>query len=76
MTTVLQQLVVAGLGKREVNSLRALQNKVENTRGFASTTRVSEAQMRAMQAAFDIAKASGVPIDDKALAAAKALGLI
>ena len=74
MTTALQA-VVAGLNKRQRNSLAALQNKVEDRRGYAATTRVSDAQMRAMQAAFDIAKASGLPLDDKAKAAAVMLGL-
>ena len=74
MTTALQA-VVAGLNKRQRNSLAALQNKVEDRRGYAATTRVSDAQMRAMQAAFDIAKASGLPLDDKEKAAAVMLGL-
>ena len=75
MTTALQASVVSQLSKRQQNSLRALQNKVENHRGFTTHTTVSDAQMRALQAAFDAGKASGVPIPPEALAAAKQLGL-
>ena len=75
MATALQTAVVSKLSKREQNSLRALQNKVENTRGYQSHTTVSDAQMRALQAAYDAAKASGLPIDPKAAAAAAMLGL-
>ena len=75
MTTALQAAVVSKLSKREQNSLRALQNKVEDRRGYHSTVVVSDAQMRALQAAYDAAKASGLPLDDKAKAAAVMLGL-
>ena len=76
MTTALQTAVIASLSARERNSLTALQNKVEQQpRGYAATTRVSDAQMRAMQAAYDAAKASGLPLAPEVIAAAKALGL-
>ena len=73
MTTALQALVLAQLSATQQRSLRALQGKVDK-RGYGGTTRVSEAQMRALQAAFDAGKASGIPIPPAALAAAKALG--
>ena len=74
--TPLQAVVIAGLSARERNSLVALQNKVEQQpRGYAATTRVSNAQVAAMQRAYDVAKASGLPLAPELLAAAKALGL-
>ena len=74
--TPLQAVVVASLSKRERNSLAALQNKVERQpRDPLATVRVSDAQMRAMQTAYDTAKASGLPLPPELLAAAKALGL-
>ena len=73
--TPLQTVVLAGLSKRQQNSLRALQTKVEQPRGYAATTRVSDAQVAAMQRAYDVAKASGLPLAPELLAAAKALGL-
>jgi hypothetical protein len=74
--TPLQTVVVASLSKREYNSLAALQNKVEQQpRDPFATMRVSEAQVRAMQAAYDTAKASGMPLPPELLAAAKVLGL-
>lgn len=74
--TPLQAVVIAGLSKRQQNSLAALQNKVEQQpRGYAATTRVSNAQVAAMQRAYDVAKASGLPLAPEVIAAAKALGL-
>ena len=73
MATALQAAVRSSITKRQANSLDALQNKVENNRGF--TMRVSDAQMRAMQAAYDAAKASGLPLDPKMVATAATLGL-
>jgi hypothetical protein len=72
--TPLQAVVLANLNGRQKNSLRALQAKVEQPCSYA-TTRVSDAQMRAMQAAYDAAKASGLPLAPELLAAAKVLGL-
>jgi len=73
MTTALQKVVRSSITKRQANSLDALQNKVENNRGF--TMRVSDAQMRALQAAYDAAKASGIALDPTMVATAAALGL-
>jgi hypothetical protein len=75
MATALQSSVIAKLSAQQQRSLRALQNKVENRCGYATHTTVSDAQMRALQAAFDAGKASGVPIPPEALAAAAKLGL-
>lgn len=75
MTTSLQAAVVSQLNKREQNSLRALQNKVDKERGHKSYLHVSNAQMVALQAAYDAAKASGLPIPPAAVAAAAQLGL-
>ena len=73
MATALQAAVRSNITKRQANSLTALQNKVENSRGF--TMRVSDAQMRAMQAAYDAAKASGLPVPPEVQAVAAKLGL-
>ena len=74
--TPLQAVVLAGLNGRQKNSLRALQNKVEQQpRDPFATMRVSPAQIRAMQTAYDTAKASGMPLPPELLAAAKAMGL-
>ena len=75
MATALQSAVVSQLNGRQRRSLSTLQNKVENERGYRSHVTVSDAQMRALQAAYDAAKASGLPIDPKAAAAAAMLGL-
>lgn len=75
MTTALQTAVIARLGKRQQNSLRVLQNKVESGRGYRDTVQVSNPQMRALQAAFDAAKASGVAMPPEVAAAAAKLGL-
>ena len=74
MPTALQT-VVSTLGKRQINSLRTLQNKVESGHSHVTHLVVSDAQMRALQAAYDAAKASGLVIDPKAVAAARQLGL-
>jgi cell division protein YceG involved in septum cleavage len=74
--TPLQAVVVASLSARERNSLAALQNKVEQQpRDPLATMRVSPAQIRAMQTAYNTAKASGMPLPPELLAAAKSLGL-
>lgn len=73
MPTALQNSVTSALSKRQLNSLRTLQAKVD-TRNYMGVT-VSAAQFAAMQAAYDVAKASGNPIPPEAVAAAKALGL-
>ena len=75
MATALQAAVVSQLNGRQRRSLSTLQNKVESGRGYRDTVQVSDAQMRALQAAYDAAKVSGVPIPPEALAAAKQLGL-
>jgi len=75
MATVLQAAVVAKLNGRQQNSLRTLQNKVENGRGYQSHVAVSDAQMRALQAAYDAAKASGLELPPEVAAAAAKLGL-
>jgi hypothetical protein len=74
--TPLQDVVKANLSAREHSSLTALQKKVNaEPRGSTAVIRVSDAQMRALQAAYDTAKASGLPLAPKVLAAAKSLGL-
>lgn len=75
MATALQAAVVSRLTKRQQNSLAALQNKVENGRGYVSTVQVSAAQQAALQAAWDAGKASGIPLTLEAIAAAARLGL-
>ena len=75
MATALQTAVIASLGKRQANSLRALQDKVENGQGYVTHTRVSDAQMRALQAAYNAAKASGIALPPEVAAAAAQLGL-
>lgn len=75
MATALQASVLSSLTKRQVNSLTALQNKVENVRGYATTVRTSNAQMAAMQAAYTAAKASGLPIPPHVAETATRLGL-
>lgn len=75
MATALQSVVVAGLSRRQQNSLHALQNKVESRRSYASTTVVSNAQMAALQAAYNAAKASGMALPPEVAAAAAKLGL-
>jgi len=75
MNTPLQTAVLSNLNKRQQNSLYALQNKVEKDRGPQATVRVSNAQMQALQAAYDAAKASGIPLPPEAVAAAVKLGL-
>lgn len=73
MQTAVQAVVTASLNKRQINSLRALQAKVD-TRNYMGV-RVSPAQFAAMQAAFDAAKASGLELPPEALKAAKDIGL-
>ena len=75
MTTALQAAVVSRLNKRQQNSLAALQNKVENGRGYVSTVQVSAAQQAALQGAWDAGKASGIPLTLEVIAAAARLGL-
>ena len=75
MATVLQAAVVAKLNARQHNSLRTLQNKVESGRGYVDTVKVSDAQMRALQAAYNAAKASGLELPPEVAAAAAKLGL-
>lgn len=75
MATALQSAVVSRLNKRQVNSLRTLQNKVENKQGYVTHTTVSDAQMRALQAAYDAAKASGIELPAHVAEAAAKLGL-
>ena len=75
MTTALQAAVAAKLNARQQNSLRTLQNKVESGRGCTDTTLVSIPQMRALQAAYNAAKASGMELPPAVAAAAAKLGL-
>ena len=75
MNTAVQNAVVNNLSKRQLNSLRNLQAKVE-VRSYASNVRISPAQFAAMQSAFTIAKASGEPIPAQALEAARLFGLV
>ena len=71
---MLKDFVVDNLSKRQLNSLRALQNNVENTyRG--DNVRVSNAQYAAMQAAFNAAKLSGEVMPPEVIAAAARMGL-
>lgn len=73
MKTAVQAVAESALSKRQMNSIRALQHKVETTP--AMYTRVSPAQFKAMQQAFDAVKASGVPIPPEMLVHAKNIGL-
>ncbi len=75
MATALQTVVVSQLNKRQQNSLRTLQNKVEYERGYKATIPVSNAQMAALQAAYNAAKASGMELPPEVAAAAAKLGL-
>jgi Zn-dependent oligopeptidase len=75
MSTALQSAVRSSLRGTQLRSLTALQNKVESVRGYQQTTKVSEPQMRALQAAYDAAKASGLPLPPEVAAAATKLGL-
>lgn len=75
MTTELQAAVISGLNKRQYSSLRTLQNKVESGRGHVDTVLVSAAQQAALQAAYDAAKASGLPLAPEIIATAEKLGL-
>ena len=75
MATALQAAVISRLNKRQQNSLRTLQNKVESGRGYVQTMQVSDAQMRALQAAYSAAKASGHALPPEVAAAAAKLGL-
>ena len=75
MATALQSAVVSQLNGRQRRSLSTLQNKVESGRGYVSTIAVSDAQMRALQAAFDAAKASGHTLPPEVAIAAAKLGL-
>lgn len=73
--TPIQSSVVASLDKRQLNSLNALQNKVERDRGINATVRVTNAQFAALQAAYNAAKAAGHAIPPEVQAKARALGL-
>ena len=75
MPTALQAVVVSRLSKRQQNSLRTLQDKVENGRGYTRTVQVSAAQQAALQAAYTAALASGIPLTPETKAAATSLGL-
>ena len=75
MATALQAAVVSNLNKRQQNSLRTLQDKVENGRGYTNTVQVSAAQMSALQSAYNAAKASGLQLPPEVVAAAAKLGL-
>lgn len=71
---MLKDFVVDNLSKRQLNSLRTLQNNMENTyRG--DNVRVSNAQYSAMQAAFNAAKLSGEVMPPEVIAAAARMGL-
>ena len=76
MTTALQTKVTSQLTARQQNSLRALQSKVEYERGYKATIMVSAAQQRALQAAYDAAKASSIEVPREVFEAAKNLGLV
>jgi hypothetical protein len=71
--TPVQTAVISNLSKRQLNSLRTLQAKVEV--GSYMGVRVSPAQIAAMQAAFTIAKSTGEPLPAEALKAAALFGL-
>lgn len=75
MTPALQTSVISQLNKRQLSSLRVLQNKVENGRGYDATVRVSAAQQAALQAAYSAAKASGRALTPEVAATAARLGL-
>jgi hypothetical protein len=76
MVTAVQAVAEASLTPRQLNSIRALQRKVETSpRSYMATTRVSEAQFKAMQVAYDAVKASGLPIDPVMAKHAKEIGL-
>ena len=65
----------ASLTDRQYNSLRSLQEKVEST-SYNTRLRVSPAQFKAMQTAYNAVKASGVEIPALAQQQAKELGLV
>lgn len=75
MQTALQSAVFSRLNGNQKRSLAALQKKVEQPRGYGAYTAVSAAQQKALQAAYNAAKASGQPIPPEAAAAAAELGL-
>ena len=76
MVTAVQAVAEASLSARQLNSIRALQRKVETApRSYMATTRVSPAQFAAMQTAFNAVKASGLPLDPVMLQHAKNIGL-
>jgi len=68
--------IISSLNRRQVNSLRALQRKIDNHRGISNLVAVTDAQHRAMQAAYDAAKRNGVAIPAEAIDAARKLGLV
>lgn len=74
MTTAVQAVAAASLNKRQLNSIRTLQNKVD-TAWYGTGVRVSPAQLAALQTAYSAVKASGLAIDPKMAEAAKQLGL-
>ena len=67
---------VAALSKRQLTSLRSLQDKVDIARASQSLVKVTGAQYAAMQKAYTAAKASGMPIPPEAHAAAARMGLV
>lgn len=73
MATAVQRVAEAALTKRQLNSVRSLQARVDTA--TTPYTRVSTAQHKAMQIAYDAVKASGLPIDPVMAAAAATLGL-
>lgn len=73
--TPIQATAAAALNKRQFNSLRALQNKIDQRRGLHETVYVTAAQRAAIQAAYDAVKAAGHTIPPEMLAKATALGL-
>ena len=75
MSTALQAAVKSSLRGGQLRSLESLQNKVENARGIKDSVFVSEAQMRALQAAYTAAKASGLPLPPHVAETAARLGL-
>lgn len=73
MVTAIQAVAEASVSKRQLNSMRSLQRKVNTT--TSGSVRVSDAQIRAMQQAYDAVKASGLPIDPEMAKCATELGL-
>lgn len=72
----MQAKILSSLNGRQVRSLHALQRKVDNHRSFSNFVAVTDAQHRAMQAAYDAAKRNGIEIPPEAKVAAMQLGLV